>query len=134
MHRIDNSRFLLYIEPKADQKSNEPTIDEISKTVERCLEISKKGVSDYSDTESDGEFQIDNAFRGCHTTNCGERSDNHDYLLGNGMITNSLCVFYLQYYREAIPESEMNKVLELCKWAKENKRNQYFKMIYGNRK
>lgn len=107
MHRIDNSRFLLYIEPKAEQKSKEPIDDEISKTVKMCFDNAKSGIADYSDLESDGNFCEGCGYKGWHTVDCGEHSNNKDYLLGNGMITNSLCVFYLRYYRNAIPETDI---------------------------
>jgi len=117
MHRVDNSRFLLYIEPKAEQKSKAPINDEITKTVQECLNRAKIGAADYSDLEGDGNFIAGDSWRGFHNTACGERSESNDYLLENGMITNNLCVFYLQYYRKAIPESEMQKVIRLCLWA-----------------
>ena len=117
MHREDESRFLLYIEPKAEQKSKEPINDEITKIVETCFNKAKSGAADYSNLESKGKFTEGSGWRGWHTVDCGERSGSRDYLLGNGMITNSLCVFYLQYYRDAIPVKEMDKILELCAWA-----------------
>lgn len=116
MHRIDNSKYLLYIEPKKEDKSENPTVDDITKKVELLLSQSKKGAARYSNLESEGEFEEGNAWRGIHGTECGERSDNKDYLLPNGMITNSLCVFYLKYYRSSIPETEMLKVKQLCEW------------------
>lgn len=119
MRRIDNSRFLLYIEPKAEQKSKEPIDDEITKTVEMCFNKAKIGTADYSNLESNGNFREGGRWKGWHTVDCGEHSGNNDYLLGNGMITNSLCVFYLRYYRDAIPETEMQKVMDLCAWANE---------------
>jgi len=115
MHRIDNSKFLLYIEPTIDQKSKLPVNDNITKVVELALNKSIKGVAHYSDIDDDGsKFRKGGGWKGWHTTDCGQRSSSNDYLLGNGMITNNLCVFYLQYYRNAIPESEMNKVMKLC--------------------
>lgn len=119
MHRIDNSRFLLYIEPKAEQKNKDPLNDDITKTVEVVFNKAKKGVADYSKLESNGNFTEGDGWMGSHAVDCGERSSNRDYLLGNGMITNSLCVFYLRYYRDVIPESEMLKVMDLCVWANE---------------
>lgn len=118
MNRIDNSIFLLYIEPKAEQKSK-PIDDEITMAVEKCLSEAKSGTADYSNLESSGIFRERGGWKGWHTVDCGEHSDGHDYLLGNGMITNSLCAFYLRYYRDAIPKTEMDKVLELCAWANE---------------
>lgn len=122
MHRIDDSKFLLYIEPKASEKSTEPVNDEIAEIVEICLNNAKTGTANYSNLDSN---------KGIHGTECGEKSSNKDYLLGNGMITNSLCVFYLKYYRNSIPESEMKKVLELCNWAKENNYVKKYKDEYG---
>lgn len=119
MHRIDNSRFLLYIEPKAEQKRETPLNDEITKTVEMCFNKAKSGTADYRNIESNGNFRENGGWKGWHTVDCGERSNGHDYLLGNGMITNSLCVFYLRYYRDVIPESEMDKVRDLRAWANE---------------
>lgn len=121
MNRIDNSRFLLYFEPKAEQKTKEPIDDEITKIVEKCFDRAKSGTANYSDLEGDGSFSEGGAWRGWHTVDCGEHSDNKDYLLGNGMITNNLCVFYLKHYRDAIPKTEINKVHELCAWANEHK-------------
>ena len=121
MHRIDNSRFLLYIEPKAEEKSKEPLNDEITLEVERIFKNAKVGAADYSNLKSNGNFQEGSGWRGWHTTECGEHSGNKDYLLENGMITNSLCVFYLQHYREAIPKSEMDKVMELIQSVKNKK-------------
>jgi hypothetical protein len=120
MHREDKSRFLLYIEPKAEQKSKEPLNDEITITVERIFSKAKRGTADYSNLESNGNFREGNGWKGWHTVDCGEHSDGHDYLLGNGMITNNLCVFYLRYYRGAIPKTEMDKITELCAWAEHN--------------
>ncbi|MDB4583444.1 hypothetical protein N9164_09850 [Draconibacterium sp.] len=114
MHRTDNSRFLLYIEPTADNKQINPINDELTRVMEFALQNSKKGLAKYSDLESKGEFQhTKKVWRGVHYTNCGEHSSSQDYLLENGMITNSLSVFYLQYYRKSIPKSEMNKVIRL---------------------
>jgi len=114
MHREDNSRFLLYIEPKHEQKSNDPINDGVTKAVEISFSRSISGTADYSDKHSNGNFREGGSWRGWHTSDCGECSGSRDYLLENGMITNDLCVFYLQYYRDAIPEIEMKKVIELC--------------------
>jgi hypothetical protein len=60
---------------------------------------------------------------GWHTTACGMESESQDFLLENGMITNSLCVFYLQYYRSSIPKSEMKKVYQLIAYYKTKYKN-----------
>jgi hypothetical protein len=117
MERLDNSKFLLYIEPKAEQKSKEPINDEITKTIEACFNKAEKGTADYSNLKSNGIFRKGGTWRGIHSTECKTFSTCQDYLLDNGMITNSLCVFYLQYYRKSIPKSEMQKVHALCSWV-----------------
>ena len=120
MHRIDNSKYLLYIEPNKRNKSDEPIIDNLTEKMELLLNLSKTGTANYNNMRCSGEFRPGNLYRGVHTTDCGEDSTNADYLLPNGMITNSLCVFYFKYYRSSIPESEMKKVLELYQWALNN--------------
>ena len=120
MHREDNSKFLLYIEPKAEDKSATPKNDEISAIMALALYNAKRGTANYSNTEEELRFHEGNGWRGWHSTECGKHSTGNDYLLPNGMITNSLCVFYLMYYRDVIPATEMKKVNELCEWWKKN--------------
>lgn len=115
MHRIDNSKYLLYIEPKKEEKSLEPNNDGLADIVENLIKNAKQGTARYSSLEDQGTFQEGYGYKGVHYTECGERSSNHDYLLENGMITNSLAPFYLRWYRDAIPESEMKKVNQLLK-------------------
>jgi hypothetical protein len=118
MHRIDNSRFLLYIEPKKENKSEEPIYDEITDIVGFALSESKEGVANYSSLSESENFRQGSGYKGFHQTECGKRSSNKDYLLKNGMITNSLAVYYVTYYRDSIPESEMKKVNELVNFYK----------------
>lgn len=120
MHRADNSKYLLYIEPKASERSENPIEDEKTKILNKIFIAAKEGTARYSDISCQGAFLEGSGYRGSHLTEYGETSTNKDYLLPNGMITNSLCVTYLKWYRNAIPESEMEKVDSLCKWAKEN--------------
>lgn len=117
MDRIDNSRFLLYIEPKKEEKRETPVNDEITEIMERAFSEAQSGAANYSRIGEPEHFS-NGGWRGWHTCDCGETSTGHDYLLKNGMITNSLCVFYLQYYRNSIPKSEMNKVMELVSFYK----------------
>ncbi|MFB3056080.1 MAG: hypothetical protein ACE1ZQ_02820, partial [Ignavibacteriaceae bacterium] len=99
-------------------KSKEPINDEITEIMSACLNHSKKGTANYSDIDMIEVFKEGGGWRGMHRTECGQRSDNHDYQLKNGMITNSLCVFYLQYYRHVIPTIEMKKVMDLVDYYK----------------
>jgi len=119
MHREDESSYLLYIEPTKDQKSEEPTEDELTTLMEMALENSESGTASYSRLEDQGSFNPDNGYKGWHTTDCGEHSSNKDYKLENGLITNSLATFYLKWYRDAIPESEITKLKTLKKYYDE---------------
>jgi hypothetical protein len=131
MHREDSSKYLLYIEPKKEDKLGEPINDELTQMMEMALSKSRKGAARYSKLEDMGDgynwthngqtkrvpsFREGTAYKGFHGTECGERSSNCDFLLENGMITNSLAPFYLKWYRYSIPETEMKKVLELQKF------------------
>jgi hypothetical protein len=120
MHREDNTKFLLYIEPKAKDKLDQPIDDDLTNLMEMALSKAKKGSANYSQAGSEARFSPGGAWRGSHQTECGERSNNCDYLLENGMVTNSLAPFYLRWYRYSIPESEMKKVYELKRFY-ENK-------------
>ncbi len=131
MHREDNSKYLLYIEPSAYDKLKEPVNDELVELMEMALSKSKSGAAQYSKIEDTGDgydwthngqtrrvpsFRENSMYKGRHRTDCGESSTNCDYLLENGMITNSLAPFYLKWYRYSIPETEMNKILKLQKF------------------
>lgn len=125
MNRIDNSRFLLYIEPKKEEKLEIPINDEITKIMKNACSEAEYGVSNYdklNETENFisgfNDYGEIIKYYGFHETDCGVLSDCFDYLLKNGMITNSLCVFYLKYYRNTIPKSEMDKVMELISFYK----------------
>jgi hypothetical protein len=113
MHREDDSNYLLFIEPCSLDKLKEPVDDDLTRLMENALSKAKLGTSHYSSLDDEGTFRQGSGFRGSHCTECGERSSNVDYLLENGMITNSLAAFYLRWYRYSIPEKEMVKVLKL---------------------
>lgn len=116
MHREDNSKYLLYIEPKASEKLKEPIDDDLTKMMEMALSKAERGVAGYSRLNDVGTFNRGMGYKGFHRTECGERSDSCDFLLENGMITNSLAPFYLRWYRYSIPETEMKKVHELAEF------------------
>lgn len=135
MHRDDKSKYLLYIEPKKEDKLKEPINDELTELMEMALSKAKKGAANYSDTNDNGveyewtwngksmmipSFHTNTAYRGFHRTECGERSTNRDYQLENGMITNSLAPFYLRWYRYSIPENDMLKIKELADFYKKS--------------
>jgi|SRR5579859_4092856 len=116
MHRVDSSIFLLYLEFKASDKSVEPINDEIVEVVTLALKRAKSGTANYSDVDKEPQFQEGWGYKGIHITECGQASSNKDFLLENGMITNSLAPYYLQYYRHKIPPSEMEKVKFLVRY------------------
>jgi hypothetical protein len=118
MIRQDNSKFLLYIEPPASEKSAEPVNDELTTVMELALSKAKAGIANYDSLNAPAAFHEGPGYRGFHLTACKQCSGNHDYLLENGMITNDLCVFYLQYYRRSIPERDMNMVKQLAEFYK----------------
>jgi hypothetical protein len=47
---------------------------------------------------------------GVHECVCGAISTPSDYALPNGWITNALCVHYLAYHRDEVPEPELERV------------------------
>lgn len=118
MCRVDNSRFLLYIEPRKEEKSEFPLDDEISQIMILALTEAKTGIANYAKINEPPRFVSGSGYKGYHVTDCGKNSTSNDYLLGNGMITNSLAAFYLQNYRDSIPETEMKKVSEVVAFYK----------------
>ena len=126
MHRDDKSKYLLYIEPKKEEKLKEPINDELTELMEMALSKAKAGISRYSYPSDMGDgweykpgkkgpsFGSKGAWMGMHRTDCGEMSSCRDYQLENGMITNSLAPFYLRWYRYSIPENDMLKLKELA--------------------
>lgn len=113
MHREDNSRFLLFIEPKKEQFQSIPAYSKYVAVLEDALAKAKKGISNYSNPGEPERFSEGAAYRGVHYTPCGQTSDNVDYLLENGMITNSLAAYYLLHYPTAIPASDLQKLEQL---------------------
>lgn len=120
MHREDNSNYLLFVEPKKEDKLKDPINDELTELMEMAISKSLKGVSMYSTTLDNGSFREGVGYKGFHRTECGERSSSTDFLLENGMITNSLAPFYLRWYRYSIPESEMMKIKRLKEYYENN--------------
>lgn len=105
MHRTEKSKYLLYIEPKLDQKSEIPIDDHLTLGMEALLSSAKKGTANYSDLKDPGRFKIGGSWRGWHDNCDGKRSSSQDYLIADGRyITNSLAPHYLRWYRIAIPQ------------------------------
>lgn len=120
MHREDESRYLLFIQPK--NSCSQPIDDSLTKVMQKILSAAKRGTSNYSDLNDDGQhFKEGGGWKGWHTCICGEASDNADYLLPNGMITNSLCIHYLKYHRRQIPKTQLIKLQQLLNHYRNNK-------------
>lgn len=86
-----------YIMPK-NSPSEEPIIDELAMKMVAALRRA---------TESRMRFL------GFHTCVCGARSDSADFILPNGLRTNSLCVHYLAHHRVGIEAGELWAVVGL---------------------
>lgn len=117
-HRDDKSKFLLYIDPEPSDKLETPIDDEMTKVVEYALSRAQTGSANYSDKNGPERFRPGSGYKGCHGTRCGQRSSSHDYLLENGMITNSLAPYYVKWYRYSIPENDMIKLNGLMEFYK----------------
>ena len=115
MHRTDTSNYFLFIEPDASQKSAQPVQDELTASVQAAFDSSTMGTSRYNDLDDvPGTFRPKaGTYRGFHIAQDGAISDTSDYLLPNGFITNSLCVHYVQYYRQSLPTTELTKLQAL---------------------
>lgn len=116
MKRNDESRYLLYIEPKKEKKSEFPVEDDLLYALERALEESIKGTSNYGDPDCTGSFRENCAYKGFHVADDGKASSNYDLLLPNGMITNSLASYYLTWYRREVSHADILKLKRLVKW------------------
>ena len=91
-----SNKYFLMIEPdKEGSPSEYPIKDELTNKVD--VIFSKCTKSNY-------------CYKGFHITKCGKFSDNNDWILPNGMITNNLCTYYIRYYRKFIPEIEIEKI------------------------
>lgn len=51
--------------------------------------------------------------KGFHVCACGVFSSNSDYSLPNGDMTNSLCIHYLAFHRDEVPEAQLSRVAAL---------------------
>lgn len=115
MHREDDSVFLLYIEPKIEEKSETPTFDHLNKILMVAIQDSIQGAASYSNTDPNVQptFSRGTQYRGVHECCDGAESANYDLYLPNGMITNTLALHYVTWFRKAIPATEMKKLEEL---------------------
>jgi len=112
---LDLPNTLLYIHPR--EPPTEPIEDELTDLLKQHFYSS----IDQGIVNNKGEFDPGNGYMGVHTCTgciceplmCSVESDAQEYLMANGMITNSLCIHYVQCHRHEIPDSEMTKLLAL---------------------
>ncbi|OPX87479.1 MAG: hypothetical protein A4E53_02467 [Pelotomaculum sp. PtaB.Bin104] len=91
-----SDEYFLMIEPdKEGPPLTTPIEDELSNKVDYIFSKCKP---------------LDYSFRGFHQTKCFKVSDNKNWFLPNGMITNSLYTYYIRYYRNYVPQSEIDKI------------------------
>lgn len=114
MHREDNSKYLLYIEPDPGMKSENPKDDQYTKMLEDAITQGTEGSSNYSDLNDKGSFYPNMGYRGQHWFD-GQGSTNVDYLIDGGYITNSLAPYYMRWYRDVIPQTEIRKIVNLAR-------------------
>ncbi len=91
---IDAYNYLLFIHPKGPAVNTDDellyTFNEIYQQKQRISDECTMGVH--------------------HCTSCGKPSENRDYVLPGGWITNTLAVHYLEWHRYEIPAYEMEKI------------------------
>lgn len=103
--------WLLFIEPSAN-RTVEPIIDSYTRKMTAALRKAEKGtLSDYH--KEWVSYEQGGCFFGWHEDNCGCTSDNTDFKLSNGEITNSLCIHYLAFHRWEVPTEQLKKVAAL---------------------
>lgn len=96
---MQTSQGILMVEPSG-KTSAAPIIDELTRKMTAAWR--RRRDSDIS-------------WRGFHVCKCGVFSDNKDHWVGEGkgLLTNSLCIHYLAYHRDEVPQEELDKVRAL---------------------
>lgn len=93
---MKTSNGILMVEPSV-KTATTPIIDELT----------RKMTAAWRQRRDDEE-----GYRGFHTCACGAFSDNKDHWVG-GLLTNSLCLHYLAFHRDDLPQEELDKVRAL---------------------
>ncbi len=134
MIRIDNSCFLLFIEPPKWRKRLWAKNDETTQIMQVALNEARHGTSNFDKIDEYPHFWIGKYYKNNSEIKLKKRPIMHDFLLENCMITNSKAVCYLQYYRSSIPKSEYRKVKALIEFYKEKYKDQPEKLIPKKKK
>jgi glutathione S-transferase len=85
---------LLFIEPEQTATPT-PVIDRITRKL--CAAFRQARDSDW-------------ASGGFHQCCCGAMSEDHDFHLPNGDLTNSLCVHYVAHHRSEVPQQQLARI------------------------
>ena len=110
----DDRKFFLFCEPLLEQKHGFAINDEYTSLVRMAMTEAKIGKSNFKEPGvPEPIFKVGNKHRGTHKTCDGIISDQYDYQLKNGLITNCLCVYYLMWYRLAICKQDWDKIKDL---------------------
>lgn len=114
-----NIEFLLFINPRIEQKSKQPIDDVYVEAMAWALSLAEKGTTNlgrlfypFYPSSLSVSFQAGSCYRGFHEACDGECSTSFDYLLQipENYVVNSLSVHYLRWFRDAIPQEEWVKL------------------------
>lgn len=122
MHREDDTKYLLYIEPDPALKSAEPVEDELTAAIDLAMESAVSGTAWYSNLKPHDElehFQEGGGWKGWHAQD--DQSSSKDYLIAGKFITNKIAPHYVRYYRAAIPAQDMVKLNQLLETLKKQR-------------
>jgi hypothetical protein len=90
--------YLMMIEP--ENEPNDPVFDDLS-------QLSKFV---FLEAKENGRYR---GFHFCTGEDCNSKSDNVQWVLPTGHITNSLIIHYISMHRDEVPESEINKLIDI---------------------
>lgn len=111
--------FLLFINPRIEQKSKQPIDDVYVEAMTWALSMAEKGTTNlgrlfypFQPSNIQLSFQVGSCYRGFHEACDGECSTSFDYLLQipENYVVHSLSVHYLRWFRDAIPQEEWVKL------------------------
>jgi hypothetical protein len=104
--------YLLMIEPdKEDYKKDETKHIETHSVFSNCVvwdDLTRTAESVFEQAEENRRF------RGVYQCICGEMSDNIEWVLPTGHITNSLMIHYISSHRPEVPKSEIKKLKSIA--------------------
>ena len=97
-----SQKDLLFIEPQ--EKPKPPLVDELTRKLTAAFRKARK-------VPSGNKGGV--ACVGCWDAGLNFFGDSNNYVLPNGLKTNSLAIHYLVYHREEVPQAELDKVNNL---------------------